>query len=51
MIWRLIADCETFSRAPAAVKEPVSAIARMISSCRKSMGTSLAGEILPDRDV
>ena len=34
---RLIADCETFSFWPAAVKEPVSAMARMISSWRRSM--------------
>src|SRR5262245_16950943 len=36
-IWRLMADCETFRRAPAAVKEPLSAIARRISSCLKSI--------------
>ena len=35
--WRLIADCETCSFSPAAVNEPLSAIARMISSCRRSM--------------
>src|SRR5688572_13013045 len=38
-IWRLIADCETCSFSPAAVNEPVSAIARMISSCRRSMAS------------
>src|SRR5262245_48495264 len=36
-IWRLIADCETCSFSPAAVNDPVSAIARMISSCLRSM--------------
>ena len=36
-ICRLIADCETCSRAPAAVNEPLSAIARRISSCRRSI--------------
>src|SRR6516162_621206 len=32
-----MADCETWSRAPAPVNEPVSAIAWTISSCRRSM--------------
>src|SRR5687767_2723517 len=36
-IWRLIADWETWSFSPAAVNDPVSAMARMISSCRRSM--------------
>src|SRR4051794_38612796 len=40
-ICRLIADCETCSRAPAAVNEPVSAIARSISSCLRSIGLYL----------
>src|SRR5688572_27166329 len=31
-----MADCETWSLWPAAVNEPVSAMARMISSCRRS---------------
>ena len=31
-IWRLMADCETWSLWPAAVNDPVSAMARMISS-------------------
>src|SRR5688572_18619192 len=35
--WRLIADCDTRSFSPAAVNDPVSAMARMISSCRRSM--------------
>src|SRR5688500_16085190 len=35
-ICRLIADCETWSLWPAAVNDPVSAMARMISSCRRS---------------
>src|ERR1051325_2786149 len=35
-ICRVVADCETSSFSPAAVNEPVSAMARMISSCRKS---------------
>src|SRR5688572_3977979 len=35
-IWRLIADCETWSLWPAAVNDPVSAMALMISSCRRS---------------
>src|SRR5688572_4700018 len=38
-IWRLIADWETCSFSPAAVNEPVSAMARMISSCRRSMAS------------
>ena len=37
-IWRLMADCDTCSLWPAAVKDPVSAMARMISSWRRSTG-------------
>jgi hypothetical protein len=33
-----MADCETRNFSPAAVNDPVSAMARMISSCRRSMG-------------
>src|SRR6266545_3559965 len=52
-IWRLIADCETCRRAPAAVKEPLSAIARRISSCLRSMAvgqgvTKISHAPLPD---
>src|SRR3954463_2090734 len=51
MICRLIADCETFSRAPAAVKEPVSAIARMISSCLRSMVPSIGRDPAGSRGI
>src|SRR5689334_4973827 len=34
---RLTADCETCRRSPAAVNDPLSAIARRISSCLKSI--------------
>src|SRR5919112_4525399 len=44
-IWRLMADCETWSRAPARVKEPVSAIALMISSCLRSTMSSRAQDV------
>ena len=40
-ICRLIADCDTCSLWPAAVNEPVSAMARMISSCRRSTRQAL----------
>src|SRR5678815_4318492 len=43
-IWRLMADCETCSFSPAAVKEPLSAIARMISSCLRSMRSAYIPE-------
>src|SRR5262249_35706657 len=45
-IWRLMADWETLRRAPPAVDEPASAIARMISRCRRAIQDS---EPLPPR--
>src|SRR5215471_13787508 len=43
-ICRLMADCETWRRAPAAVNDPVSAIALTISSCRRSIAPRLWGK-------
>src|SRR5262245_60799229 len=45
-IWRLMADWETCSFSPAAVKDPVSAIARMISSCLRSMSQHTCGLLM-----